>query len=160
MPAVVFPQCSLRSRLARQGAGERTLAQATVESWPSASASWLPSDSSELVHRHRLARAATAPAPPRASQPCRHAARRFVLSLLDVRRDDVSFGPTPDVTDGGAHRLGRDPLIAPLLGYPPARLDLVRLDPIDAISSQAQLGAPKKALVSQIPNRPGAELAP
>jgi len=114
---------------------EASLAQPTVALWPSASASWLPRVASELVHRHRLARATTALASHRESELGRHAARRFVFSLLDVRRNDGGFGPTPEVTDGGVHRLGRDPLIAPLLGYPPARLDLVRLDPIDAISS-------------------------
>src|SRR5262245_34376688 len=119
----------------------RTLAQPTVESRASASPYLLPSVSSELVHRHRLSRATTAPASHCESELGRHAARRLVLSVVDVRRDAVGFGPTPKVADGGAHRLGRDPVIAPPLGYPPARLDLVRLDPIDAISSQAQLRA-------------------
>ena len=124
-----------------------------------ASASRLPSVSSEFVHRHRLARATKALASHCESELGRHAARCLVLSLVDVRSDAVGFGPTPEVADGGVHGLGRDPVIAPLLGYPPARLDLVRLDPIDAISSQAQLRASEEPLLSQIPDRPGAESA-
>ena len=124
-----------------------------------ASASGLPSVSSEFVHRHRLARATAALASHGESELGRHSARCLVLSLVDVRSDAVGFGPTPEVADGGVHRLGRDPVIAPLLGYPPARLDLVRLDPIDAISSQAQLRASEEPLLSQIPDRPGPEPA-
>src|SRR5215203_618664 len=72
-----------------------TLAEPTVESRASASASLLPSVSSELVHSHRLARATTALASHCESELGRHAARRFVLSLVNVRGDAVGFGPTP-----------------------------------------------------------------
>ena len=53
-------------------------------------------------------------------------------------------------------------MIAPFLGDPPTRFDLVRGDPLDAIPGQAQLCAAEETLVSQIPDRPRAEavLAP
>src|SRR4029077_21273797 len=139
--------------------GKITSFEPTVESRASPSASRQPSVSSEFVHRHRLARATTALASHCESELGRHAARCLVLSLVNVRTDAVGLGPTPEVADGGVHCLGRDPVIAPLLGYPPARLDLVRLDPIDAISSQAQLRASEEPLLSQIPDRPRPEPA-
>ena len=80
---------------------------------------------------------------------------------LTARRRDGSFSPSsmyavilstsvrPEVSDGRLHRFGRDPLVASLFGHPPACLDFVRRDPIDASTSQAQLRASEEPVLSQ-----------
>jgi hypothetical protein len=117
----------------------------------------MPDVSPKLVNRHWLARATAARPTHRESELGRDAARRLVLTLTDVGRDAVGVGPPPEVADGDAHRLCRDPLVPPLLSHPPARLDLVRVDPLDAIPGKAQLGAAEETFAAEIPNRPGAE---
>lgn len=42
-------------------------------------------------------------------------------------------------------------------GVGTARLDLVRIDPLDAIPGKAQLGAAEETFAAEIPNSPGAE---
>jgi len=78
----------------------------------------------------------------------RQLARRRVVTLLNVGRNAFGVGPIPEVANRGVHRLAADPLIAPFLGDPPTRFDLVRGDPLDAIPGKAQLCAAEETLVS------------
>ena len=96
---------------------------------------------------------------PYASKPenGRETARRFGLPLLDVSGYALDAGTSPDVTDGHAHRLRRDSLVAPVLRHPPARFDFVRGNSLDAIARKSQLSATEEAVVHEVPDRPWAE---
>src|SRR2546423_68204 len=83
--------------------------------------------------------------------------RRFVLPLLDVRGHALDAGTTPEVTDGHAHRLRRDSLVAPVFPHPPACFDFVGGDSLDAIARETQLGGAKKAVVPDVPDCPWTE---
>src|SRR5687768_14485015 len=102
----------------------------------SASAS-LPDVSPKLVHGHRFTRATATRATDHESELGRQLARRCVVSLLNVGRNAFGVGPIPEVANRGVHRLAADPLIAPFLGDPPTRFDLVRGDPLDALPGNA-----------------------
>jgi hypothetical protein len=55
------------------------------------------------------------------------------------------------------HRFGRDAFVASVRGHPPACLDFVGRDALDASTGEAQFGAAEEAVVAPIPDRPGAE---
>src|SRR6478735_8907168 len=138
-----FSGWRMLSNTAGLGSGHLPCAQ------PSASASAsLPDVSPKLVHRHRLTRATATLATHHESELGRQLARRRVVTLLNVGRDAFSVSSIPEVANRGVHRLAADPLIAPFLGDPPTRFDLVRGDPLDAIPGKAQLCTAEETLVS------------
>src|SRR5205814_6216568 len=87
----------------------------------------------------------------------RETTRRFVIPLLDVRGHALDAGTTPEVSDGHAHRLRRDSLVAPVLPHPPACFDFVGRDSLDAIARETQLRGTEEAVVPEVPDCPWAE---
>src|SRR3954463_7595014 len=121
------------------------------------SSSSIPDLSKKLVHRHRFAEATAALAAHSEAEAGRETTRRFVLPLLDVRGHALDAGTTPEVSDGHAHRLRRDTLVAPVLPHPPACFDFVGRDSLDAIARETQLSGTEEAVVPEIPDCPWAE---
>src|SRR4051812_27236613 len=117
----------------------------------------IPGISKKLVHRHRFAEATAALAAHREAEARRETTRRGVLPVRDVRRHAVDAGTTPEVTDGRAHRLCRDSLVAPVLPHPPASFDFVGRDSLDAIARETQLSGTEEAAVPEVADCPGAE---
>src|SRR5947208_3737603 len=117
----------------------------------------IPDISKKLVHRHRFAEATAALAAHREAEPGRETTRRFVLPLLDVRGHALDAATTPDVTDGHARRLRRDPLVAPVLPHPLPCFDFVGGDSLDAIARETQLSDTEEAVVADVADCPWAE---
>src|SRR5437763_14375550 len=145
------PKREVQGTFANTGAGREDYAQRLSTS------SSIPTISKKLVHRHRFAEATAALAAHREAEAGRETTRRFVLSLRDVRGHAIDAATTPEVTDGHAHRLGRDSLVAPVLPHPPACLDLVGGDSVDAVARETQLSGTEEAVVTEVPDCPWAE---
>src|SRR3954447_22283538 len=117
----------------------------------------IPDISTKLVHRHRFAESTAALAAHREAEAGRETTRRFVLSVLDVRGHALDAATTPEVTDGHAHRLRRDSLVAPVLPHPPSCFDFVRGDSLDAIARETQLSGTEEVVVAEVADCPWAE---
>src|SRR3954469_17055060 len=109
------------------------------------------------INRHRLSRAPPALAADRESELGCQTARRFVVAVLDVRRDRRGTGAGPEIIDCRFHRLGGDAFVPAIRRHPPASLDLAGCDALDAIAGEAQLGAAEEGVVSLVPDGPRPE---
>src|SRR5262249_20446377 len=78
-------------------------------------------------------------------------------SVFDVRRDCLDLGAAPEILDRRLHCLGGDPFVSSRLGHPPAGLDFVGGDALDAIAGEAQLGAAQEAVIPLVPDGPCAD---
>src|SRR5437763_12694298 len=145
------PKREVQGTFANTGAGREDYAQRLSTS------SSIPDIAKKLVHRHRFAEATAALAAHREAEAGRETTRRFVLPVLDVRGRALDAATTPDVTDGHARRLRRDPLVAPVLPHPPPCFDFVGSDSLDAIARETQLSGTEEAVVADVADCPWAE---